>query len=70
MAESIKGFVVTLEASMHGDDADQLADAIRCLRGVVEVQPSVDTYEDVMNRSQVFWRMRDALLKALEARGK
>lgn len=53
MTDRFKGVVVTFEKEMRSDDAEELINAIRCLRNVADVAPSVDNIDDHMNRTRV-----------------
>lgn len=41
MTDRYIGFAVTLDADMRDDDAAQIADAIRMIRGIATVEPIV-----------------------------
>jgi hypothetical protein len=41
MTNRLAGFTVTLEHDIREDDAGRIIDAIRCLRGVLSVDPVV-----------------------------
>ena len=45
MSDYISGFTVTLEKEMHEESAERLANAIRQIRGVVNVTPTIATME-------------------------
>jgi hypothetical protein len=66
MTDRVKGFVVALEDDLRDDDAEVIAMAIRALRGVAAVTPSIARGEDYMNRAQVLAGLRAKLLEVLE----
>jgi len=50
MTDRIKGFTVILEEPMREDDAEELMNAVRCMRRVGRVEPSLNTSNDYMNQ--------------------
>jgi len=50
MTDRIKGFTVILEEPMREDDAEELMNAVRCMRKVGKVEPSLNTSNDYMNQ--------------------
>lgn len=70
MTDRYKGVVVTLSQDIRDDDAEATIAAIRQIKGVIDVTPSVANVEDHMNRSRVAYEISDkiwALLKELRA---
>jgi hypothetical protein len=53
MTDRFKGCVVTFETDIREDDAECLLTAIRCIRGVASVTPSVASGQDHMNRERI-----------------
>ena len=53
MTDRYKGVVVTFDRDIREDDAEETLNAIRHIRGVLEVQPVVANYDDHMNRELV-----------------
>jgi len=53
MTDRIKGFVVTLEQDMREDDVEAITNAIRMVRGVLDVARSVVDHDDHMNRVRI-----------------
>lgn len=49
----ILGLQVTLSDEVSSEGAEELANAIRCLRGVADVQPVQENMEYVMTRMRV-----------------
>lgn len=63
MAERAKGFIVTLEKDIRIDDVEVIMQAIRMIRGIANVEPSIVTGEDYMNRQMVKHELREKFLK-------
>ena len=53
MTDRYKGLVVTLERDVRSDDAQPIIDAIKQIRGVLSVAPSVVCIDDHMNRARI-----------------
>ena len=66
MTDRLKGFVVTLQRDIRDDDAQPIIDAIKMIKGVLDVEPSISDIDDQMNRSVVKQELREKLWKALE----
>lgn len=62
MTDRIKGFTVTLEHDIRIDDVQGLIDAIRLLKGVAHVSPSVTTADDHMNREKIRGEFRNKMV--------
>ena len=45
MTDRLAGFIVTLDHDIREDDAQAIVNAIRCLRGVLSVEPIVADVE-------------------------
>jgi hypothetical protein len=43
VADRVKGFAVTLDHDYHAEDAEQIAKALRMIRGIVDVSPVTDS---------------------------
>jgi hypothetical protein len=65
MTDRIKGLTVFLEDDMHQEDAERIAEAIRCLRHVGSVELSVTTLEDYHARVHVRNELQKKLFKVL-----
>lgn len=63
MTDRIKGFTVTLTEDIRIDDFESIMDAVQMIKGVAEVNPSLVTSEDYMNRAKIKREMEDAILK-------
>lgn len=53
MATRLKGVLVTFEDDIREDDAEAQINAIRCLRGVLSVEPIPTDIGDYMARERV-----------------
>lgn len=65
MTDRIKGFTVTLAEDVRIDDIEATMDAIRMIKGVVDVQPCVTDSNDHINRMQILSRVRTKFIKFL-----
>ena len=59
MTDRVKGFTVTLEKDIRIDDVEVIMQAIRMIRGIADVEPSISTSEDYMNRQMVKHELRE-----------
>jgi hypothetical protein len=66
MTDRVKGFTVTLAEDMRIDDIEPIMQAIRMIKGVVDVQPSITDSNDHINRIQVLSNIRKKFIKFLE----
>lgn len=62
----VKGFVVTLEGDASEEYAEEICRALKLLRGVISVVPSVASIDDHINREQVRWELRGKLFEVLK----
>lgn len=53
MTDRINGFIVTLDKRYRIDDMEDTQNAIKCIKGVISVQPIIDDFNTVMVREQV-----------------
>ena len=53
MTDTVKGFTVTLEKDVRIDDIETTMQAIRMIKGIADVQPSVTNSDDLMNRMMI-----------------
>lgn len=58
MTDRIKGFTVTLEKDMRVDDVEIVHNALKMIRFVAHVEPSISTSEDHMARQLVKTELR------------
>ena len=66
MTDRIKGFTVTLDRDFRDDDVEVILNAIKMIRGVANVEPSIVTGEDHMNRERLKWELRDKFYKFMK----
>lgn len=66
MTDRFNAFVVVLEHDLRDDDAQAIINAIRQLKGVLDVQPHVATFDDAIAETRVRHELRQKLWKALE----
>ena len=59
MTDRVKGFTVTLEHDIRIDDVEVILNAVRMIKGVANVEPSISTSDDHMNRERLKWELRD-----------
>jgi hypothetical protein len=63
MTDRIKGFAVTLEEDMRIDDIDNIINAIRMIKGIASVEPSISNIDDDINRERIKSEFRDEFIK-------
>lgn len=66
MTDRVKGFTVTLEKDIRIDDVEVIMQAIRMIRGIADVEPSITSVEDHMNRQMVKNELREKFIKFYE----
>jgi hypothetical protein len=66
MTDRVKGFTVTLAEDVRIDDIEPTMQAIRMIKGVVDVQPSIADGNDHINRMQVLHNIREKFIKFLD----
>lgn len=68
MTDRLKGCTVTFDKSIREDDAESILNAIRMIKGVGNVSPSVDNFEDQMNRARTRFELEKKLWEVLRAK--
>lgn len=53
MTDRLKGVIVTFEADIREDDAQEIINAILMIKGVVDVTTSIRSHDDIMNRTRI-----------------
>jgi hypothetical protein len=53
MTDRIKGFTVTLSNDIREDDFQEIVNAVKMIRGVCHIEPSIVTTHDHMNRVRI-----------------
>ena len=66
MTDRINAFVVILEHDLRDDDAQAIINAIRQLKGVLDVQPHVAGFDAAIAEARVRHELRQKLWKVLE----
>lgn len=66
MTDRLKGVIVTFEQDIREDDAEQIINAIRMIKGVLDVVPSIADHNDVMNRIRIQHELEKRIYKALK----
>lgn len=64
---TVAGFVVTLAEGLHEDGVDGAVNALRHIRGVVDVQPVEDDVATMMARIRVDQEWRERLIKLMRS---
>jgi hypothetical protein len=59
MTDRIKGFTVTLDKDYREDDVEVILNAVKMIRGVAHVEPSLSTAGDHMNRERIRLELRE-----------
>lgn len=59
MTDRVKGFTVTLEKDIRTDDVEVILNAVRMIKGIAHVEPSLSTHEDHINQERLKWELRD-----------
>lgn len=57
MTTRLKGVLVTFEDDIREDDAESRINAIRCIRGVLSVEPIPSDVDDYMARERAKWEL-------------
>ena len=63
MTDTVKGFTVSLEKDIRIDDVEWIINAIKMIKGVAEVTPSIVSHEDRMNRDQLRAELRGKFIE-------
>jgi hypothetical protein len=66
MADRLKGVTVTFAEDLRVEDAEAILNAIRMIKGVIDVQASVTNPDDHMTRALVRMELRARILKVLD----
>lgn len=61
MTDRVKGFIVTLDTDIRIDEVETLMQAIRCMRRVANVEPSIVDSSDWINQQRVRGEIRDKM---------
>lgn len=66
MTNKVKGFTVTLEEDFREDDVERIMNAIKMIRGVLHVEPSIVTSEDHIQRIRIKTELMDRFVKSVK----
>lgn len=66
MTDRVKGCVVTFDRDYRDDDAEEILQAIRMIKGVLSVEGSVKNLDDTMNRERIKNRYERAIRNAID----
>jgi hypothetical protein len=61
MTDRVKGFIVTLDTDIRIDEIQTVMQAIRCMRRVANVEPSIVDPSDWINQQRVKSEIRDKM---------
>lgn len=67
MSDHIKGLTVTLRPGMRDDDAEHVINAIRMLKGVIDVEPLVSGPDHYIAVRQAKFELRDKLESIIDS---
>jgi hypothetical protein len=65
VTDRFKGVTVTFDRDIRDDDAEYIINAIRMIKGIIDVTPSVTNFDDYMNRARIRHEIEDKIWKAL-----
>jgi len=66
MADRMKGFVVTFEEDLKGEQLEQVKNALLQIKGVITVDPVVTRIDDLMNRQRIRYELSTKLWQVLK----
>jgi len=66
MTDRVKGFTVTLEKDIRIDDVEVILNAVKMIRGVAHVEPSIKTSDDHFARERVKMEMREKIWRIID----
>jgi len=66
MADRYRGLVVTFDKDYRDDDAQYIIDAIKMIKGVIDVKPVVGNWEQDMIEDKVRLELRKKLFDVLK----
>lgn len=69
MTDRYKGFLITLDKEIRSDDAKELINALKMIRGVYSVKPYVKGIEDYMSEQRGINNAFDQIIKFCIAKG-
>jgi len=66
MTDRVKGFTVTLEKDIRIDDVEVILNAVKMIKGVAHVEPSISTSDDHFARERVKMEMREKIWRIID----
>jgi len=66
MTDRVKGFTITLTHDVRIDDIEAIETALKMIKGVADVEPSISTHEDHMAQARVKWELRDKFFQFMK----
>ena len=66
MTDRLKGVTVTFERDIRDDDSEYIINAIKMIKGVLDVTPSIVAHDDYMNRVRIQREIEEKIWKALK----
>ena len=66
MSDRVKGFVVVLDEDYKDDSAEIIENAIKMIKGIKSVTPSIVNSEDLMNRMKIQSEIKEKLYKLID----
>ena len=66
MTDRVKGFTVTLEKDTRIDDVEFILNAIKMIKGVLHVKPSITKSDDHFARQRLKMEMRDKMCEIID----
>lgn len=70
MTDRLKGLTVAFDHDIREDDAEAIVNAIKMIKGVVDVKPTYATSEDWINRERIRRELGAALWDVLYPKAK
>lgn len=69
MTDRYNAFLVILENNLREDDAEATINAIKQIKGVLDVQPHVAGFEDAIAETRVRNRLIEQILEIVQQKG-
>ena len=66
MTDKVKGFTVTLEKDISIDDVEVILNAVKMIKGIAHVEPSISTPNDHFARQRVKMEIREKMWNIIE----
>lgn len=70
MGDTLKGAYIVFDQDYHVDDAEKIIEAIKMIKGVVDVQPNITNVNDWMNRRRIESEIQLKLLDVVTKKDK